>query len=131
MESDLELESLTRSVSVRMRLRRSYRAAWLPAINDRHLHFSQQSQYAVGDVFFSLHRTAPDFYFQDNFGLHSNSAGSQFSVPLKTFQRRVSRQPNVLVPLTKLRTTKNLSPDMRDLIIVKPDVGCIHRQLTC
>jgi len=89
MESDLELESLTRSVSVRMRLSRSYRAAWLPAIKERHLHFSQQSQYAVGDVFFSLYRTAPDFYFHNNFGMHSNSAGSQFSIPLKAFQRQV------------------------------------------
>jgi len=53
-QRDLELESLTRSVSVRMRLSSSYRAIWLPAINERHLHFSQQSQYAVGDVFFSL-----------------------------------------------------------------------------
>ena len=53
-KSDLELESLTRSVSVKMRLRSSYRAVWLPAISDRHLHFSQQSQYAVGEVFFSL-----------------------------------------------------------------------------
>jgi len=54
-ESDLELESLTRSDSARMRLSSSNLAAWLPAISDRHLHFSQQSQYAVGDVFFSLH----------------------------------------------------------------------------
>ncbi len=39
-----------------MRLSRSKRADWFPLMSERHLHFSQQSQYAVGDVRFSLRR---------------------------------------------------------------------------
>ena len=50
----LELVSLTSSVSANSLLSSSLRAGWLPATRERHLHFSQQSQYAVGDVRFSL-----------------------------------------------------------------------------
>lgn len=45
---------VTRLVVVSNLYSRSRRAAFCPAIRVLHLHFSQQSQYAVGDVLFSL-----------------------------------------------------------------------------
>ena len=50
----LEFGRQARSVSISSRLSSVKRAVWLPATRERHLHFSQQSQYAVGCVFFSL-----------------------------------------------------------------------------
>ena len=47
---------VTRSVVVRSLYRRSSRAAFWPAISVLHLHFSQQSQYAVGEVLLSLRK---------------------------------------------------------------------------
>lgn len=45
---------VTRLVVVSNLYSRSRRAAFWPAISVLHLHFSQQSQYAVGEVLFSL-----------------------------------------------------------------------------
>lgn len=45
---------VTRLVVVSNLYSRSRRAAFWPAIRVLHLHFSQQSQYAVGEVLFSL-----------------------------------------------------------------------------
>lgn len=45
---------VTRLVVVSNLYSRSRRAAFCPAISVLHLHFSQQSQYAVGEVLFSL-----------------------------------------------------------------------------
>lgn len=50
----LELCWVTRLVSAISRQSRSKRAVWLPWMSALHLHFSQQSQYAVGEVRFNL-----------------------------------------------------------------------------
>lgn len=55
---------VTRLVVVSNLYSRSRRAAFCPAIRVLHLHFSQQSQYAVGDVLFSLaNMTVADEYW--------------------------------------------------------------------
>lgn len=50
----LLLNFVTKFVSLIRHPNNSNLAGWFPCINALHLLFSQQSQYAVGDVFFSL-----------------------------------------------------------------------------
>lgn len=52
---------VTRLVVVSSLYSRSRRAAFCPAISVLHLHFSQQSQYAVGEVLLSLGRKTLTF----------------------------------------------------------------------
>lgn len=54
---------VTRFVVVSNLYSRSRRAAFWPAISVLHLHFSQQSQYAVGEVLFSLAKSRHRFRF--------------------------------------------------------------------